>query len=143
MEHDGPPALELQRLALRLPGRHPALAGVDLALKPGERVAMLGPNGAGQDDARARRVRRARRPRPGRVTIGGIGRRRDRNELRRRVGIVFQDPDDQLFMPTVEADVAFGPANQGLRGDALRERVDEALEAVRVHRARRPARRTR
>ena len=52
--------------------------------------------------------------------------------MRRRVGIVFQDPDDQLFMPTVEADVAFGPANQGLRGDALRARVDEALDAVRA-----------
>ena len=55
-----------------------------------------------------------------------------RRELRRRVGIVFQDPDDQLFMPTVEADVAFGPANLGLRGDALRARVDEALDARRA-----------
>jgi cobalt/nickel transport system ATP-binding protein len=51
-------------------------------------------------------------------------------EIRRRVGIVFQDPDDQLFMPTVAEDVAFGPANLGLRGDELRQRVDEALTAV-------------
>jgi cobalt/nickel transport system ATP-binding protein len=51
-------------------------------------------------------------------------------DIRRRVGIVFQDPDDQLFMPTVGQDVAFGPANLGLRGDALATRVDEALAAV-------------
>src|SRR5262249_10692806 len=50
--------------------------------------------------------------------------------LRRRTGPVFQAPDDQLFMPTVEEDVAFGPAKRGLRGEALRERVDEALAAV-------------
>jgi cobalt/nickel transport system ATP-binding protein len=51
-------------------------------------------------------------------------------EVRRRVGIVFQDPDDQLFMPSVRDDVAFGPANMGLRGDALEERVTRSLEAV-------------
>ena len=53
-------------------------------------------------------------------------------EVRRRVGIVFQDPDDQLFMPTVRDDVAFGPANLGLRGAELEARVVEALEAVGV-----------
>ena len=51
-------------------------------------------------------------------------------DIRRRVGIVFQDPDDQLFMPTVREDVAFGPHNLGLRGDELDQRVDEALDAV-------------
>jgi cobalt/nickel transport system ATP-binding protein len=61
-------------------------------------------------------------------------------EIRRRVGIVFQDPDDQLFMPTVREDVAFGPANLGLRGAALAQRVDEALAAVGMaeHRDRAP-----
>ena len=52
------------------------------------------------------------------------------SEVRRRVGLVFQDPDDQLFMPTVGDDVAFGPANHGVTGDALRERVEHALELV-------------
>ena len=67
----------------------------------------------------------------GTITVGGLELgARTRAEIRRRVGIVFQDSDDQLFMPTREADVAFGPANLGLRGDALRERVDEALERV-------------
>ena len=51
-------------------------------------------------------------------------------EIRRRVGLVFQDPDDQLFLPTVGEDVAFGPANLGLRGDELAARVDEALAWV-------------
>ena len=51
-------------------------------------------------------------------------------EIRRRVGMVFQDPDDQLFMPTVRQDVAFGPANFGLKGEELDARVDEALTAV-------------
>jgi len=51
-------------------------------------------------------------------------------EIRRRVGIVFQDPDDQLFMPTVREDVEFGPFNMGLRGDELTERVNWALEQV-------------
>ena len=51
-------------------------------------------------------------------------------EIRRRVGIVFQDPDDQLFMPTVGEDVGFGPANLGFRGEALAERVSAALDAV-------------
>jgi cobalt/nickel transport system ATP-binding protein len=61
-------------------------------------------------------------------------------EVRRRVGIVFQDPDDQLFMPTVRDDVAFGPANHGLRGGVLEARVSEALDAVGMgeHRARTP-----
>ena len=52
--------------------------------------------------------------------------------MRRRVGIVFQDPDDQLFMPTVRDDVAFGPANLGLRGAELEARVVEALDLVGV-----------
>ena len=69
--------------------------------------------------------------------------RHTRREIRRRVGIVFQDPDDQLFMPTVEADVAFGPANQGLAGEALRARVAEALDAVAPAPTGRPRRRTR
>ncbi len=79
----------------------------------------------------------------GTVTVGGLPVSRDRAtlaEIRRRVGIVFQDPDDQLFLPTVAEDVAFGPANLGLRGAELAARVDEALAAVGMaeHRDRAP-----
>lgn len=72
----------------------------------------------------------------GSVRVGGLpvdpSDRRAVQEIRRRVGIVFQDPDDQLFMPTVRDDVAFGPANLGLRGAELDARVDTALAAVGV-----------
>jgi energy-coupling factor transporter ATP-binding protein EcfA2/sirohydrochlorin ferrochelatase len=127
-----PPALELQGLAYAYPDGSPALAGVDLSVAPGERLAVLGPNGAGKTTL-ALAVCGALEDLAGRVTVGGITLAREtRAEVRRRVGIVFQDPDDQLFMPTVEADVAFGPAKQGLRGDDLRARVAEALDAVRA-----------
>jgi energy-coupling factor transporter ATP-binding protein EcfA2/sirohydrochlorin ferrochelatase len=122
-----PPALELRGLRYAYPDGTAALAGVDLRLAPGERLAVLGPNGAGKTTL-ALAACGALEDLDGTVEVGGEI--RPRAELRRRVGIVFQDPDDQLFMPTVEADVAFGPAKQGLRGDALRGRVASALDAV-------------
>jgi cobalt/nickel transport system ATP-binding protein len=70
-------------------------------------------------------------PTGGTVEIGGTPLSRDTaREIRRRVGLVFQDPDDQLFMPTVGEDVAFGPANFGARGEDLATRVDAALQRV-------------
>jgi cobalt/nickel transport system ATP-binding protein len=70
-------------------------------------------------------------PSAGSVEIGGLPVARENlKEIRRRVGVVFQDPDDQLFMPTVRDDVAFGPANLGLRDEELAERVRAALDAV-------------
>jgi cobalt/nickel transport system ATP-binding protein len=102
---------------------------VDLKVAPGERVAILGPNGAGKTTL-ALAACGALDDVSGTVSVAGaVPARRD---LRRRVGIVFQDPDDQLFMPTVEQDVAFGPAKQGLKDEALRARVDAALDAVRL-----------
>ena len=65
----------------------------------------------------------------GSVTVAGLAvEKANLAEIRRRVGIVFQDPDDQLFMPTVRDDVAFGPSNLGLRGDELAARTAEALD---------------
>jgi cobalt/nickel transport system ATP-binding protein len=106
------------------------LFGIDLSIRPGERVALLGPNGAGKTTL-VLHLNGIHLPQQGRVAVGGLPvSKKNLKEIRRRVGIVFQDPDDQLFMPTVRQDVAFGPANMGVTGDDLDERVRSALEAV-------------
>lgn len=120
----------VEDLVHRYPDGRRALDGVDLAVAAGERVAVLGPNGAGKTTL-ARHLNGILRPTAGRVVVGGteVG-PRTVAAVRRRVGLVFQDPDDQLFMPTVADDVAFGPAHAGVTGAALDERVAAALAAV-------------
>ncbi|MEV0129467.1 ATP-binding cassette domain-containing protein [Dactylosporangium sp. NPDC050688] len=127
------PSLRVTGLHFAYPDGHVALRGVDLTVPQGERVALLGPNGAGKTTF-VLHLNGINRAAAGSVEVGGLtvdpADRAGLKEIRRRVGIVFQDPDDQLFMPTVAEDVAFGPANLGLRGAELAERVDEALAAV-------------
>ncbi|PRY33314.1 energy-coupling factor ABC transporter ATP-binding protein [Pseudosporangium ferrugineum] len=126
-------SLRIAGLTYAYPDGSVALRGVDLAVAEGERVALLGPNGAGKTTL-VLHLNGVLHGGAGTVEVGGLrvdaGDRSRLAEIRRRVGIVFQDPDDQLFMPTVAEDVAFGPANLGLRGAELAERVDEALAAV-------------
>ncbi len=99
-------------------------------IHPGERVAMLGPNGAGKTTL-VLHLNGIIEPDSGAVRVAGLPVASEHlMEVRRRTGVVFQDPDDQLFMPTVWKDVAFGPANYGLEGEALAARVAAALEAV-------------
>ncbi len=125
-----PSALRLSGVTHRYPDGHAALHGVDLALEPGERTALLGPNGAGKTTL-VLHLNGILTPTTGTVHVDGLEVGREHlQEVRRRVGIVFQDPDDQLFMPTVREDVAFGPANLGLSADEVDQRVVEALEAV-------------
>jgi len=125
-----PPSLLVRDLLFAYPDGHQALHGVDLRIEPGERVALLGPNGAGKTTL-VLHLNGILAPGAGTVEIAGLSVSRTTvQEIRRRVGIVFQDPDDQLFMPTVREDVAFGPANFGVSGDALAARVAEALAAV-------------
>ncbi|GAA1914435.1 ABC transporter ATP-binding protein [Streptomyces sodiiphilus] len=125
-----PPSLEVSGLAYAYPDGHQALFGVDLTLRPGERVALLGPNGAGKTTL-VLHLNGILTAGAGSVRVAGLPVDREHlAEIRRRVGIVFQDPDDQLFMPTVREDVAFGPANAGLRGAELEARVNAALERV-------------
>ena len=127
------PVVELRGVRHAYPDGHEALRGVDLHVHPGERVALLGPNGAGKTTL-VLHLNGVLRPHAGSVRISGLSVAEDSLlEVRRRVGIVFQDPDDQLFMPTVRQDVAFGPRNLGLRGDELDARVEAALDAVEVH----------
>jgi len=124
------PVLDVRGLAFAYPDGHQALFGVDLHVHRGERVALLGPNGAGKTTL-VLHLNGILEAGAGSVSVSGLPVTRDNLlEIRRRVGIVFQDPDDQLFMPTVRDDVAFGPANLGLRGDELDARVDRALAAV-------------
>jgi cobalt/nickel transport system ATP-binding protein len=135
-----PPSLDVRGVAFAYPDGHQALHGVDLRVEPGERVALLGPNGAGKTTL-VLHLNGILRAGAGSVSVGGLPvEPATLREIRRRVGIVFQDPDDQLFMPTVGDDVAFGPANFGVTGPALRERVDAALAAVDMlaHRDRSP-----
>jgi cobalt/nickel transport system ATP-binding protein len=123
-------ALVFDEVGYRYPDGTPALDGCTLQIATGERVALLGPNGAGKTTF-VLHTNGILRPVTGQVRACGMA-VTDANvrEVRRRVGIVFQDPDDQLFMPTLRDDVAFGPANLGLRGDALDACVRDALDAV-------------
>jgi cobalt/nickel transport system ATP-binding protein len=125
-----PPSLRVSELAYAYPDGTQALFGVDLTIGGGERVALLGPNGAGKTTL-VMHLNGILTPGHGTVEVAGLPVRRDTlREVRRRVGLVFQDPDDQVFMPTVREDVAFGPANLGLRGEELDRRVHAALERV-------------
>jgi cobalt/nickel transport system ATP-binding protein len=122
-------ALVASDLSFRYPDGRIALDGVHLEVEHGERIAVLGPNGAGKTTLMLHLNGLLRGD--GTLRVAGLdvapGTLR---ALRARVGLVFQDPDDQLFMPTVAEDVAFGPLNLGLDADAAAARVAAALAAV-------------
>ena len=118
----------------------PAVSGVNLTIQKGEYVAILGHNGSGKSTL-AKLFNLILLPTGGSVTVDGIsffaGEETDDAALeekvysvRRRVGMVFQNPDNQVVASIVEEDVAFGPENLGLPSETIRERVDSALDAV-------------
>ena len=107
-----------------------ALRGVHLAVEPGERVALVGPNGAGKSTLMLH-LNGILQASHGSVDIDGIRvTGHTARQIRARVGFVFQDPDDQLFSPTVREDVAFGPIHMGLPKASIHDRVERALAAV-------------
>ena len=126
-------SLEISGLAYAYPDGNQALFGVNLSINQGERVALLGPNGAGKTTL-VLHLNGIIPTMQGQVRVAGevvdSKNAESIKSIRHKVGIVFQDPDDQLFMPTVGQDVAFGPYNAGLRGLELERAVKEALDLV-------------
>jgi len=125
--------LEVRDLRYRYPDGHEALRGVSIALAPGERVALIGPNGAGKSTLLLH-LNGLLPDRPAAdpaVTVDGLPLvEANLPEVRRRVGLLFQDPDDQLFCPTVWEDVAFGPQQLGVREPQLSRVVSDSLAQV-------------
>jgi energy-coupling factor transport system ATP-binding protein len=108
-----------------------ALQGVDLSIEREEFVALIGPNGSGKSTL-ARHFNGLLLPTAGQVWVDGLPTSDPHHlwEVRRQVGMVFQNPDNQLVASTLEEDVAFGPENLALPPDEIRQRVDEALQIV-------------
>ena len=123
--------LQVHDLHFSYPDGHSALHGVSFKLCEGDKVALVGPNGAGKSTLmlHLNGILGGR----GEIELGGLRLSRDNLPvIRSMVGLVFQNPDDQLFSPTVFEDVAFGPLHMGLPEAEVRARVDSALEAVRM-----------
>ncbi|GAB4241227.1 MAG: ABC transporter ATP-binding protein [Deltaproteobacteria bacterium] len=122
--------LEFRDVRFRYPDGTLALTGVSFRITHGESVGIVGANGAGKSTL-LMLMNGHLLPTSGEVVVGEVPLRKEtRAQIRRNVGVVFQNPDDQLFMPTVFDDVAFGPLNLGLPPDRVRERVDSALGQV-------------
>ncbi|MDE5707913.1 MAG: energy-coupling factor ABC transporter ATP-binding protein [Alistipes sp.] len=122
--------LQFNDVHYRYPNGYEALRGITFRLEHGEKTALVGMNGAGKSSLLLHTAGLLL-PTQGEVIVGGIGiRRRTLPLIRQSVGLVFQHPDNQLFMPTVEEDVAFGPANMRLTPAEIETRITNALEAV-------------
>lgn len=122
-------SIEIQDLSYAYPDGHSALHGVTLHIEPCEKVALVGPNGAGKSTLilHLNGILTGK----GSLKVAGLPVVKENlGKVRARVGLVFQNPDDQLFSPTVYDDVAFGPLYQGLPPQEVRQRVLEALKVV-------------
>lgn len=122
--------VDVRDLVYTYPDGFEALKGITLSLARGEKVALIGPNGAGKSTLMLH-LNGINFPTSGSVSIGGLAvNKANIGRIRAEVGLVFQDPDDQLFSPTVYDDVAFGPVHMGLSKAEVDKRVTAALEVV-------------
>ena len=124
--------LSTKNLSYTYPDGTHALKNINMEIYKGQKVAIMGPNGAGKSTLFSH-FNGLTEPTSGHIEIDGKAIKYDREtllEVRQKVGIVFQDPNDQLFAPTVKEDVAFGPMNLGLDYEEVERRVDEALTMV-------------
>lgn len=124
--------LETKNLSFTYHDGTEALKNVNIQIKKGEKIAIMGPNGAGKSTLFSH-FNGLTEPTSGHVEVEGekiIFEREELLKVRQKVGIVFQDPNDQLFAPTVKEDVAFGPMNLGLEYDEVEKRIKESLEMV-------------
>ena len=124
-------AIRIKRVSYRYPSGPPALVGVDLTVQRGESVGLVGPNGAGKTSLFLC-LSGVLSPSDGEITVSGlhVADPAERRRIPEKLGIVFQNSDDQLFNATVFDDVAFGPLNLGLPPDAVRSCVSDALKQV-------------
>jgi cobalt/nickel transport system ATP-binding protein len=123
------PILEINHLQYSYPDGQRALQGISLRLDPSEKVALVGPNGSGKSTLLLNVIGILQGD--GEIRVGGIEvLNRNLPLIRANVGFVFQNPDDQLFSPTVFEDVAFGPLHMGFAEEVAREKVENALELV-------------
>ncbi len=127
-------AVRVEHLSFRYPGGPDVLTDISFTIAPGEIIGLVGPSGAGKSTLlqHLNGLLPSKLPEfVGQVCIDNIPvARQTIAEVRRRVGFLFQDPDDQLFCPTVFEDVAFGPLNLGLSDDEVRQRVRDSLTSV-------------
>lgn len=122
--------ISITNLSYTYPDETQALCNINLAIKAAERVALVGANGSGKSTL-LQHFNGILLAQQGCVVVGEYPvEPRYLKEVRNFVGLVFQNPDDQLFMPTVWEDVAFGPMNQGIRGEELRDRLWNSMLAV-------------
>ena len=124
--------LETKDLTFTYPDGTQALKNVNIQIKKGEKIAIMGPNGAGKSTLFSH-FNGLTEPTSGHVEVAGekiIFEKDKLLEVRQKVGIVFQDPNDQLFAPTVKEDVAFGPMNLGLEHEEVERRIEESLKMV-------------